>query len=80
MFSLTEWIIVALIALIVFGVVRTPGSARRKPVALEDLRPREPVAVPTRRGVAVEWALGAGFLLVAAACVLVLVLADAGWV
>lgn len=80
MFGFTEWIIIALIALIVFGVLRSPSSSRQPVRAIEDMRVQEPVAPRPKRGIEFEILIAGGFILAAIACVLVLVLAQSGWV
>ncbi len=77
----SEWLLVLLLVLIVFGGFRLPEAGRRLGAAIEDMRD---VAAPQHRVPESAWEgdiiILAALAMVAVACVAVLALSESGWV
>jgi len=80
MFGIGEWAIVILLALIVFGAVRTPVPRRQAVRVIEDMRPAEPPTPIPRQGIEFDLLIAAGLVIAALSCVIVLLISQSGWV
>jgi hypothetical protein len=80
MLSLSEWVIILLLTLLVYHLATTPKPRRRAIRVIEDTRPQPPAPDDTPRDDRLEWIALAGLAAAAIACAAILVLANAGWV
>ena len=80
MLSLSEWIILLLIALLVYHFATQPKPRQRAVRIIEDMRPAIPAPAEEPGDSHLEWIALAALAMAAIACVALMVVVRSGWV